>query len=67
MTTDEMQRIIESWDKHMTKNGRKHEIECYSSIREEEFRDTFRNGILNHPKLSKKEKAELIAYTGLPA
>lgn len=65
MTTEDKQPIIDSWDKHIEKNGRKYEIACFSSIREADFRETFKNGILACVKLTQKEKKELLAYTGL--
>ena len=67
MTTNEKEPIIEAWNKHITKNGRRHEIACFSSIREDDFRVMFRKGILSHAKLSQKEKQELLEYTGLTA
>jgi len=65
MGTEEKQRITDAWDKHIERTICQHKFASFSSIAEEAFCETFRNGIMAHGSLTKKEKLEIFTYTRL--
>ncbi|MBI4399695.1 hypothetical protein HY570_03005 [Candidatus Micrarchaeota archaeon] len=65
MSEKEKQRIIEAWNKHVEGIARQHKYATFSSAAEEDFCETFRNGILAYESLTKKEKLEICAYARL--
>ena len=65
MSTEEKQKVIHAWDKHLEETVCKHKFASFSSVAEEVFCEAFRNGIIAHGTLTKKEKLEICAYSKL--
>ncbi len=65
MSELEKAKILRAWDKHTAENERKKKLMSYSSVAEADYKKTFRDGILSHEGLTKKEKKELLEYAGL--
>jgi hypothetical protein len=65
VVTEEKQTFIDAWDKHIEGTIRQQRLSRFSSVADADFCETFRNGILAHKTLTKKEKLEINAYTEL--
>ncbi len=60
MGEEEKQKTIEAWNKHVILTNSKRKYMGFSSDAEADFCDQFRNGVLAHDKLTKKEKLEIL-------
>ena len=65
MSSDEKQRIIESWEEHVKKHDIRSKFSTSSSTQEEKFDVDFKENILQSRKLTHGEKLEIIQHAGL--
>ncbi|MFH1471250.1 MAG: hypothetical protein ABIF01_05860 [Candidatus Micrarchaeota archaeon] len=65
MVADQKRLILDAWDKHTDALARQQRLLRFSSVADAAFCETFKNGILAHKCLTKKEKLEICAYTKL--
>ncbi|NYZ78770.1 hypothetical protein H0N99_01335 [Candidatus Micrarchaeota archaeon] len=65
MSSDEKQRIIESWEEHVKKHDIRSKFFSSSSTQEEKFDVDFKFNILQSRKLTQGEKLEIIQHAGL--
>ncbi|MEM4348781.1 MAG: hypothetical protein QXN37_04415 [Candidatus Anstonellaceae archaeon] len=57
-------QILAAWNRYTAEHIRRYKKNEGSSAQHEEYCRIFRDGILKHPKLSKKEKEELLIKIG---
>ena len=57
-------QILNAWGKYLREQSRRYAKNEGSSQQHEDTYRLFKQGILGHPKLSKKEKEELLARIG---
>lgn len=62
--TEDMEKILTAWNRFMVIRGRQANKNEGSSAQHEDYRRIFKEGIVGHPKLSKKQKHELLVHIG---
>jgi hypothetical protein len=62
MSEEVKNEIIKAWNKYLTTRKRQYQYNEASSAQAEEYLRLFKEGIIKHQKLSKKEKKELLEY-----
>jgi hypothetical protein len=65
MSSDEKQRIIESWEEHVKKHNIRSKFSSSSSTQEDKFDEDFKSNILQSKKLTHGEKLEIIQQAEL--
>lgn len=65
MTAETKNEIICAWHSYLSNMQRRHKKNEGSTAQDEDYRLAFKEGILNHDSLSKKEKVELLSYMGM--
>ena len=55
-----MDEILVAWNRHLTEHGRRLRKNESSSTQYEDAFRAFKKGIVDHPKLSKSEKEDLL-------
>lgn len=66
MTEETKSEIINAWNRHVGDNQRRYRKNEGSAVQLEDTKRLFKEGVLNHSSLSKKEKVELLAQMGMP-
>ena len=59
-------KIISAWNRHIGENQRRYRKNEGSAVQFADTKRLFKEGILNHSSLSKKEKDELLVQIGVP-
>ncbi len=65
MSEDTKNEILKAWNRHLVARERQYHRNEGSTAQTEDYRNVFKNCILNHGKLSKKEKGELLEQLGI--
>ncbi|MFA6214777.1 MAG: hypothetical protein WC717_05905 [Candidatus Micrarchaeia archaeon] len=65
MTSEAKNEIINAWHNYLSNRERRYKKNEGSTAQDEDYRLTFKEGVLNHDSLSKKEKVELLSYMGM--
>jgi hypothetical protein len=65
MSTETKNEIISAWRSYLSNRERRYRKNEGSTAQDEDYRRTFREGVVNHSSLSKKEKLDLLAYMGM--
>lgn len=60
MGAQEKQDTIDAWAKHVAHNVSQRKYLSFSSDAEEDFCEKFRNAVMAHGSLTKKEKLEIL-------
>ncbi len=66
MTEETKSEIISAWNRHVGDTQRRYRKNEGSTVQLEDTKRLFKEGILNHASLSKKEKVELLTQFGMP-
>jgi hypothetical protein len=61
MSAEVKVEIIKAWNRYVVKRTQSYKKNEGSTTQHEEAVQTFREGIVNHPKLSRMEKEELLS------
>lgn len=64
MSEEIKNEILKAWNRHLVEMQRQAMRNEGSSAQVEEYRKLFREGVLKHAKLTKREKEELLAHMG---
>jgi len=56
---------MNAWHSYLSNMQRRHKKNEGSTAQDEDYRLAFKEGIINHDSLSKKEKVELLSYMGM--
>lgn len=56
--------ILKAWNRYMVTRERQYVRNEGSSAQNDDYRRLFKEGIVNHEKLSKKEKTDLLSQLG---
>ncbi|MEM4634135.1 MAG: hypothetical protein QW275_03205 [Candidatus Anstonellaceae archaeon] len=64
MSEEVKNEILKAWNRHLALQEQRYMRNEGSSAQAEDYRRIFREGIIRHTKLSKKEKNELLAHIG---
>ncbi|MCX8174903.1 MAG: hypothetical protein N3E51_01730 [Candidatus Micrarchaeota archaeon] len=65
MSDEVKNEIIMAWNRYLSTQRQRQAKNEWSTAQHEETLKMFRKGIANHPKLSKKERQELLVKMGL--
>ena len=65
MTAETKNEILSAWQSYLSNRERRHKKNEGSTAQDEDYRMAFKEGIINHDSLSKKEKVELLSYMGM--
>ena len=65
MTSETKNEIMNAWHSYLSNMQRRHKKNEGSTAQDEDYRLAFKEGIINHDSLSKKEKVELLSYMGM--
>jgi len=65
MTAETKNEIISAWRSYLNNRERRYKKNEGSTAQDEDYRRTFKEGVVNHDSLSKKEKLELLSYMGM--
>lgn len=65
MTVETKTEIMNAWHSYLSNMQRRHKKNEGSTAQDEDYRLAFKEGIINHDSLSKKEKVELLSYMGM--
>jgi hypothetical protein len=60
MSSEEKDRIIESWEEHVKKHDIRSKFSTSSSTQEDKFDEDFKVNIMQSKKLTQEEKREII-------
>jgi len=66
MSEETKNEIIKAWNRYMVSRERQYVRNEGSSAQNDDYRRLFKEGIVKHAKLSKKEKSELLTHIGFP-
>ena len=66
MSEEIKKEILKAWNRHLVSRERQYVRNEGSSAQAEDYRRIFKEGIVRHAKLSKKEKGELLTHIGFP-
>ncbi|MCX8197843.1 MAG: hypothetical protein N3F07_01455 [Candidatus Micrarchaeota archaeon] len=66
MSEEVKNEILRAWNRHLALQEQRHSRNEWSSAQAEDYKRIFKEGIMRHSKLSKKEKNELLAHIGFP-
>ena len=58
-------QVIGAWNRYVSEHSKRYRKNEGSTSQHEDYCRIFKEGIVNHPKLSRKEKEELLLRTGL--
>lgn len=64
MSEEVKSEIITAWNRYISTQRRRYAKNEGSTTQHEDIVRTFKSGIVEHPKLSKKEKTELLLQMG---
>jgi len=65
MSSEEKQRIIEMWDRHMEKQGIRLKFLSSNAAQEESFGADFKENVLQSKNLTSEEKQEILRHAEL--
>lgn len=60
-------KILSAWNRHIGENQRRYRKNEGSAVQFADTKRLFKEGVLNHPSLSKAEKEELLTQMGMVA
>lgn len=66
MSEETKNEILKAWSRHLVARQRQSVRNEGSSAQVEDYRKVFKHGVLNHAKLTKREKTELLEHMGFP-
>ena len=64
MTDEVKTHIITAWNRYADEHGKRMKKNEGSTTQHEDYCKLFKKGVLEHPKLSKREKEEVLARIG---